>query len=369
MAEEQDKSSKTEEPTSKRVNEAFKEGRFAQAPEIAVVFGLVASFVLILFLGAKIGYKLAVFMSTLLGGLGDYVLKPDMVVMNARGTVYAAAGLLAPIMLTVVVFSILAGGLQSGFKLTPKVLKFRPEKLNPVTGFKQKFGKEALVKFGIDLLKMLVIGGIILFGIVRVTWDPIFHTRIDAIQVASFIMETTLYLLSLLIGALGAIALINYLYQRYKIHESLKMTKQEVKDEHKQQEGDPMVKNARRQMARAIAQRQMFEAVPNADVIVTNPTHYAIALRYDRLQDAAPMVLAKGKNLIAQRIKEIGRQNGVPIVENKPLARGLFKIAKAGQPIPQEFFKVVAEVLAYVYRSHRSYFAEKNRRRAQERAG
>ena len=166
----------------------------------------------------------------------------------------------------------------------------------------------------------------------------------------------------LVAAALGAIALLNYLYQKYKTHENLKMTRQEVKDEHKQQEGDPLVKNARRQMARALAQRQMFSAVPDADLIVTNPTHYAVALRYDRLRDEAPVVLARGKNLIAEKIKRIGRENGVPIVENKPVARGLYKLGRTGKPIPPQMFKVVAEVLAYVYRVNRRFFAEKQRR-------
>lgn len=360
----QDKSSKTEEPTERRRRQAFREGNFAKSQEISTVFGLIGAFLVILFTAADIGQRLAASMSHILARIGEYVVTPDLVAGAARTGGPAFLGLLAPVLLVAIAAGILAGGLQSGFKLTPKVLSFKLNKLNPVSNIQQKYGLQALVKFGIDLTKFLVITGVILFGIFRVTRDPIFYTRIEAIQVGEFIFETTLYLLSLLILALGFVALLDFLYQKHKTHEGLKMSKQEVKDERKQQEGDPQVKQARRRMARAIAQRQMFEAVPNADLIVTNPTHYAVALRYDRLQDSAPMVLAKGKNLIAQKIKELGRSQGVPIVENKPLAQGLYKIGEVGKEIPPEFFKVVAEVLAYVYRAHRQYFRDKETRRA-----
>jgi flagellar biosynthetic protein FlhB len=171
---------------------------------------------------------------------------------------------------------------------------------------------------------------------------------------------------SLLIVAMGLLAIVNYTYQRFKVGEDLKMSKQELKDEHKQAEGDPMIKSARRQMARQLVERQMFAAVPDADMVVTNPTHYAVALRYDRGREDAPVVLAKGKNLIAQRIKALARENGVPVIENKPVARGLYKLGKPGQPIPPQMYQVVAQVLAYVYRTHRRYFREREhlRRRA-----
>jgi flagellar biosynthetic protein FlhB len=361
MAEE-DKSSKTEEPTSKRLEEAHKEGNFARAEEIQVVFGLFSAMVVTLFTAAGSGQHLARLMEHLHGNLGNYFITKSLVVEYGRQGVGFFLTILLPVMIGGVIAGILAGGLQSGFKLTPKVLAFKGKKLNPINGIKEKFGGQALVKFGFDFGKFLTIGFCVVFGVWRVTRHEIFHTRMAAMDIAVFIFHTTLFLLAILIVALGAIALLNYLYQKYKTHENLKMTRQEVKDEHKQQEGDPLVKNARRQMARALAQRQMFSAVPDADLIVTNPTHYAVALRYDRLRDEAPVVLARGKNLIAEKIKRIGRENGVPIVENKPVARGLYKLGRTGKPIPPQMFKVVAEVLAYVYRVNRRFFAEKQRR-------
>lgn len=363
MAQEQDKASKTEEPTEKRLREAHEEGNFAKAEEIQVVFGLAAAFVVILFHAGQVGQSLAQMMQGVLGHLEQFSLNPEMVVYAGRqGAVYFGL-LLLPVFLGAMLAAILAGGLQSGFRLTPKAMKFNPGKINPVKGFQQKYGKQALVKFGIDFLKFLVLGAVILAAVWRVTLHPIFHTRIAPMDVGTFIMGTTLLMLVMLIVALALVAVINFLYQKHKTHEDLKMTQQEVKDERKQQEGDPQVKTAQRQMARSLVQRQMFSAVPDADVIVTNPTHYAIALRYDRGQDPAPVVLAKGKNLIAERIKRIGRENGVPIVENKPLAQGLYKIGVVGESIPAQMYRVVADILAYVYKRHRGYFAQKARLR------
>lgn len=270
--------------------------------------------------------------------------------------------LILPVCVAAVVASILAGGLQSGFRLSPKALGVKGNRLNPVSGFKQKYGKSAYVKSGFDFLKLLSIAGVIAFGVYRVTRHPIFFTEVEPKEIAVFIFETTLLLFGLLVLALGFIGVLHFLYKKQKLLSDLRMTKREVKDEMKQQEGDPLVKNARRQLARRLMERQMFQAIPGADVVVTNPTHYAVALRYDRKRDAAPVLLAKGQNLIAQRIKEIARKHAIPVVENKPVAQSLYKLGQPGKPIPRETYQVVAKVLAYVYRTHRSFFTQRRRR-------
>jgi flagellar biosynthetic protein FlhB len=361
MADEQDKASKTEEPTQKRLNKAREEGNFAKAEEIQVVFGLAAAFVLILFYSSAVGSSMAQAMQGLLSNLSRYAMNPEFVVASAKAGIGAMLFLMMPIFAVAIVASVIAGGLQSGFRLAPKAIGFKGSKINPVKNAQQKWGKQALVKFAVDLSKLLAVAAVIAFAVFRITRHPIFHTRIEIIEIAAFILETTLYLLALLLLAMGMIAAVHFLYQKQKVHSDLMMTKQEVKDEHKQQEGDPQVKSARRQLARRLAQRQMFEAIPGADVVVTNPTHFAVALRYDRNQDAAPVVLAKGKNLIAQRIKEIARAAGVPLVENRPAAQTLFKLGQVGKPIPQEMYKVVAEVLAYVYRTNKQFFRRRGR--------
>jgi flagellar biosynthetic protein FlhB len=164
--------------------------------------------------------------------------------------------------------------------------------------------------------------------------------------------------------ALGGIAALNYIYQLRRVRTDLMMTKHEVKEENRQQDGDPRVRNVRRQMARRLLQKQMLSAVPTADVVITNPTHFAVALKYQRGVDKAPVVLAKGERLFAQRIKAIAAQHEVPMVENKPVARMLFKYGKVGKPIPAELYKAVAEILAFVYKTHRYYFYQLRSRRS-----
>ena len=363
MAEEQDRSSKTEEPTHKRLDEARKSGNFAKAEEIQVVFGLMAAFVVLFFYAKGLGGTVAQGFQGILGNLGEFSFNRTHIIKSARDGLGTLLFLITPVCATGIFAGILAGGLQSGFRLSPKVLGFKGRKLNPVNGFKEKYGKQAYVKFGLDLLKLSAVAGVITFGIFRVTKHPIFYTRIEVLDIARFILEATLTILALLIVAMGLIALIHYLYQKQKVRADLRMTRTEVKDETKQQEGDHNIKSARRQLAHRLMERQMFAAIPGADVVVTNPTHYAVALRYDREVDSAPVVLAKGRNLIAQKIKSIARDHRVPVVENKPAAQALYKIGQTGQPIPPQMYKIVAEVLAFVYRTHRKFFA--NRKRTQ----
>jgi len=171
-----------------------------------------------------------------------------------------------------------------------------------------------------------------------------------------------------LVVAISIIAIINYFFQKKKTMDDLKMTKQEVKDERKNQEGDPAVKSRQRALSRSLLQKQMLQSVPEADVVVTNPTHFAIALKYEREEDSAPIVLAKGQNLFAQKIKSIAAEHDVPMVENKPVAQMLYKMGQVGSAIPYELYQVVAEILAEVYKSHRYHFHKLQARRRQKRA-
>lgn len=360
MSDDTDRASKTEDPTERQLKKARESGNFAKAEEIQVTFGLAASFLAILFYSDAVGLSLARAMRDLFGNITQVDLSVERVAQGAQEGALQIMLMLLPIFVLVMLFAILAGGLQSRFRLSPKALKLSAKKLNPLTNMKQKYGKQAYVKFGVDLLKLIAVGTVIAFALHRVTQHPIFYTTLNVVQILGFIKESTLYILSLLVFGVGAIALINFLYQKQKVMGDLRMTKQEIKDEMKQQDGDPLVKNARRQLARKLMERQMFAEVPHADVVITNPTHYAVALRYDRSKDAAPFVLAKGKNLIAQKIKRIAAEHGVPMVENRPAAQALYKIGQTGQTIPPHLFQAVAEILAYVYRRHRSFF---NRRR------
>lgn len=356
MPDEQDRESKTEQPTEKRLKKAREEGNFPKAQEIQVVFALIGSFIAILFYAGIMGERIYLFSRGIFANLSQFEVTSSTVGVSARESASGFLFLLMPLFGLAVISGIIAGGLQSGFRLAPKALKPKGQKLNPIKNAKQKFGKQAYVKFGVDLLKLLAVAGVIAFAIRRLTLHPIFHTPIEAFQILIFIKESTLYMLSLLIVGVGLVALINYLYQRNKVMGDLRMTKQEVKDEHKQAEGDQQVKSARKKLALKLMERQSFKAIPQADVVVTNPTHFAVALRYDRTRNNSPVILAKGKDLVARRIKEIAREHGVPMVENRPAAQALYKIGQPGKEIPAQLFQVVAEILAYVYRNHRSFF-------------
>jgi len=359
----EDKSSKTEEPSGKKLEEAMEKGQFAKAEEIGVMFGLIAGFLAILFIAHKKASELMHFSITIFSQLGVLSITEESVSHWAQIGMGGLLMLIYPLLLLTSVAAIFAGGIQSGFRLTPKVIEFKLDKLNPTNGIKQLINKQKLVKFGVDLAKFFALISIVYLFIMEIMEDPIFYAAVPPSYVGNFMWHAALVMFARLIGAIGVIALVNFIYQKHKTHADMMMTKQEVKDEAKQQDGDPKIKSKRRQMAMQLAMQQMLDAVPMADVVVTNPTHYAVALKYERGVDAAPVVLAKGRNLYAQKIKGIARENGVPIVENKPAARMLFKIGEPGRTIPLAMYQVVAEILSYVYRKHRYYFHRLKTRR------
>jgi flagellar biosynthesis protein FlhB len=362
MADE-DKDQKTEDPTGRKIDEAFKDGQFAKAPEIQMALMMIAAFFVLLFYGPAGAKAVAAFSVDIFTRISEIRINTDNTSDWLRHIYTTGIIILIPVIIPCTAASILGGGLQSGFKLTPKVLSWKPERLDPVKGLKNLFSKSKLQDFFIECLKFAAVLIIITSGILTLLKDPIFHHPVTAIYTLQFIYRIFLVVFIRMVLAIGIIAGINFLFQKRKTHEDLKMTKQEVKDERKNQEGDPMVKSRQRALSRGMLQRQMFSSVPQADVVVTNPTHFAIALKYERGADDAPIILAKGQNLIAEKIKSIARANGVPMVENKPVAQMLFKMGKVGKTIPYEMYQLIAEILAHVYKSHRYYFHELNTRR------
>lgn len=355
---------KTEQPTAKRLREAHDEGNFARSPDINMVFVLVAAFMTLLFTSQEQTKRIAGIAVGIFGQLGKYAIKPEGIHEWAGIAVGTMLELVLPMAVACAIAGALAGALQTRFRLTPKVLGFKPERLNPVQGFKRIFSAQGWVKLGTDALKLVVVAALLYGAVGKVMSDPIFYTPVGVARLGGFIEEAVTSLLGRFILALGGIAAINYLYQRHKVGQDLMMTKQEVKEEHKSSEGDPTVRAAQRHMARRLLQKQMLKSVPTADVVITNPTHFAVALKYERGRDKAPVVLAKGERLFAQRIKAIAREHEVPTIENKPVARMLFKYGKVGKTIPMELYQAVAEILAYVYKTHRYYFHRLKDRRA-----
>jgi flagellar biosynthesis protein FlhB len=363
MADE-DKDQKTEEPTGKRLQEAVEKGQFARSPEIPVVFGLGAG-LMALSIGLNEGVRLVCEFSTgLFSHLHTVRFHAGEVPVPLLQAARVVAVVVLPVLVGVVVAALLAGGLQSGFNLTPKVLGFNIEKLNPVEGLGRLVSKRVLTHGAIDFVKMAAVGACIWLAMRELLSDPLFTTPVEVGHLGRFLRSSVLSLLSRLVLVLAAIAAASYAYEKFKTHQDLMMTRHEVKEEHKQAEGNAQVKMAIRRMARRLAQRQMLAAVPTADVVVTNPTHYAVALKYERGVDSAPVVLAKGENAFARRIKALAAEHGVPMVENRPVARLLHSTGRVGEAIPAELFQAVAGILAFVYRTHRYYFYRLPSRRA-----
>ena len=287
--------------------------------------------------------------------VGGYITVRDpLTIQVLQGILINAVSNLAMLSLPVVAAAMAAGlasnFAQGGLTFAPKALMPKAERFNPVANLKRVFGSNGPVELLKSLLKL---GGLTLacYGIfVRTISESPLLIGAPAEKTFSA-LGSLIYSLSLRSGGvLLMIAALDYFYGWYKHEKSLRMTKQELKDEMRRQEGDPMMKGQRRRAARARSQRRIAAEVPRADVVVTNPTHFAVALKYDRDRDSAPVVVAKGADLMAKRIREIAKEHDVAIVENPPLARSLYQAVEMGGVVPAELFRAVAELLAYVYR-------------------
>jgi len=359
-----DKDQKTEEPTGKRLNESLEKGQFARSPEIQVVFGLGAG-LMALSIGLGDGVRrVCDYAAGLFAQLHTVRFHSGEVPVPLLEAGRVVAIVILPVLVGGAVAALLAGGLQSGFNFTPKAVGFNIEKLNPMEGLGRLFSKRVLTHGAIDFVKMAAVGACIWLAMQDLLSDPLFTTPVEVDHLGGFIRVSIFSLLSRLVLVLGVVAAASYAYEKFKTHQDLMMTREEVKEEHKQAEGNTQVKMARRRMARRLLQRQMLAAVPTADVVVTNPTHFAVALKYERGVDAAPVVLAKGEDAFARRIKALAAEHGVPTVENRPVARFLYKAGRVGEAIPAELFQAVAGILAFVYRTHRYYFYRLPSRRA-----
>lgn len=358
-----DGADRSEEPTPHRLQQAHEKGQFARSQEVGTACIIAAAFIVMIFLAPGKAHLLADLSRGIFMNLADIevtVLSSAYAIGHFMGEIFR---LVFPLFLGVTVASIVAGGMQSGFRLTPKALKFDWNKASPIKGFQRLVDKRTFVQFFVDLLKFTAVAVIVLTLINQVRHDPIFNSPVPPEYVAEFIYNITIMMLLRLLLAIGVVAIIDYAWQKVKTKQDLRMSKQEVKEEHKNQEGDPLMKSARRRMALKLSQKQMMKAVPTADVMVTNPTHFAVALKYERGVDNAPIVLAKGAGAFARRLKGIAREHGVPMVEEVMTARMLYKLGEVGHAIPAELYRAVAAILARVYREHRYYYHRLKARR------
>jgi flagellar biosynthetic protein FlhB len=358
-----DQDQKTEQPTEKRLSEALERGQFAKSHELSVMFPLVALLAVLAFTLHSAARDVADYAVAIFSRFAVTPLTRDSVPALLGEAMFTTGRALGPVLLGCVGAALLAGGVQSGFRLTPQAVSLKLENLDFIAGFGRVFSKAALVRAGIDILKLIAIGGTLYLGARGLMMDPLFSAPVEAAYLGEFLTQATLLFLSRLILALGIVAAISYGYEKFRTNRQLMMTRDEVKDERRNAEGNLQLKAAMRRMARRLVQKQMLAAVQTADVVVTNPTHYAVALKYERGRDQAPVVLAKGENRFAQRIKALAAEHGVPTVENKPVARLLFSLGRVGETIPTELYQAVAGILAVVYRTHRYYFHRLKSRR------
>jgi len=355
FAEDANGAEKTEEPTAKKLDDARKEGQVAKSQEVATAFSLLALFLLL-----RIIYP---FMATNFKGIFARVYNniPNVartyegrlpinyinsMLVNAILTMLLVS---APFLISGFIIAFLSDLVQVGFKPTSKPLQPKLSKLNPVSGMKKIFSARKLFELGKSLLKLAVMA-IVIYSFFTGRTESLFLLYDMPLGQAIGLMGNLIISLGLRIAAAYMIiAFIDLIYQRRKFRKDMMMTKKEVKDEFKNSEGDPQVKGAQKRRMMEASRRRMMQQLPQADVVITNPTHYAVAIKYDAEEADAPIVVAKGADYLAQKIKEIAKENDVEIVENKPLARMLYANVEIGEMVPPELYKAVAEVLAYVY--------------------
>jgi len=350
MAEEVDQESKTEDPTPRRREEARRQGQVPFSAELVGSLVLLAGVIGLMNIGPDVwAAMLNVFRHDIPRAFHPEFDTTAAAELFAR-TLGRMLSALLPLFGILLAVGVAVSVAQVGFQINTEKLSLDFDKLNPANGVKRLFSVAALVRGGLTILKVVALAAvayIVLEGRAGVI-TSLSRDRLAgaAPAVWAVVMRLALYLT----GAVAAVAVLDYFYQRYKFEQSLRMTKEEVKREMKEEEGDPMIKARLRQIARERTKRKMLSEVPKATVVVTNPTHYAVALRYDPNRDAAPVVVAKGAGAFAKRIAELARQSGVAVLERPPLARALHAGVKEGQPIPGPLFRTVAEVLAFVYK-------------------
>ncbi len=346
---------KTEPATAKKLKDARQEGQVAKSKELSAAFDLIALFVVLKIFISFVGTNMMGSFQEIYEKIPDVVnssaggLKTNMVVYLFNEAITMIMKLVAPFFAIGVLIVLVIGIAQVGWKPTAKPMKPKGSKLNPLSGFKRILSKESLFELVKSLLK---IGLIIYVAYVSIRDQQHVLLLLYDIPLMDVIMLTGTVVLDtgLRISVVYlVIGLMDFIYQRHKFKEDMKMTKQEVKDEFKNTEGNPEIKGRQRAKMREVSQRRMMQNLPTADVVITNPTHLSVAIKYDAEQNKAPVVIAKGADYLAMQIREKAKEHGIELVENKPLARMLYANVDVGAEIPPELYQAVAEVLAFVY--------------------
>jgi flagellar biosynthetic protein FlhB len=340
---------KTEAPTQRRVSEARQRGQVAKSVELTAAAALLGAMLSLRMFGLRLMSVLRDMMAALLGSDGHPADTLDALAMISAQAGYAVIAAAMPIMASLAVVAIAINLMQTGPLLSWHPLTPKFSKLNPIEGVGRLFSMRSLVQLVVNLLKLTLVSWLAWHAIIGDADIILAAQEVDERQLLG-IGALLSYELGMKIAAvLLFMALLDYAYHRWQHEKDLRMTKQEVKEEMKHMDGDPLLKQRRRQIQMQLAARRLAREVPRADVIVTNPTHFAVAIRYDDDRMHAPIVTAKGVDFMAQRIRELAIRHGVPIVQRKALAQALYKGVEVGQEVPPKFYKAIAEILAYVY--------------------
>jgi flagellar biosynthesis protein FlhB len=341
---------KTEKATPKKKQESRNKGQVAKSSELPGSLILLGTLCCFMVLGPFFTGRV----KALFADIFIYRLNMQVTDQNVSSLFFHYAVelliVLSPILVIALVVAFAANYVQVGWLFTTEPLKMKLNKLNPINGLKQMFSMRSAVEFLKSAVKLIVIGLIVYSVLMSEKQRFLVLAHMPIQGIFAFTADITLRLGLLVAGCLFVLALADYMYQKYEYEKSLKMSKQDIKDEYKNTEGDPLIKGKIKERQRRMAMMRMMQEVPKADVIITNPTHFAVALKYDGAKMDAPTVVAKGQDYLALRIRELARQNDVVIMENKPLARALYERTEIGDAVPGDLFQAVAEVLAYVYR-------------------
>ena len=349
---------KTEPATDKKLRDARDEGKVAKSKELTAAFDLIVLFLVLKVFVSFVGEKLLGFFSYIYNRMPDFLneTQKDMSSVTVRNfmndIILQFLLTCLPFFIFGVVVTILVSIVQVGWKVTTKPMAPKLDKFNPINGFKRIFSKDAIF----ELIKSVLKIGVILY----MAYSSIKSHQNDIFILYELPLKRAVALVGDIIINTGLkisivyliVGIVDYIYNKHKFNEDMKMTKQEVKDEFKNTEGDPTIKGQQRKRMQEASQRRMMQDVPKADVVITNPTHFAVAIKYDADTNQAPVVTAKGQDYVAMKIKEIARDNNIRIVENKPLARMLFHNVELGAEIPPELYQSVAEILAMIYKEN-----------------
>jgi len=346
-----DDQERTEAATPKRRREAREEGQVARSPEVLTAFVLGAG-VLGVWLGAGHLYRelagLTLDVIRLGGGLD---LRPDTAAALALRVFRALLSGLAPVFLAALVGGVAGNVVQVGFLVSFKAIEPNPDRINPISGFGNLFQWAKVVDLAKSLLKVVAVGWAAYLALRGRLWEFPALAGVPPRTLLEFLLAKVAFpILRNVLLVYVAIALLDYAFQRWQFEKKIRMTKQEIKDEYKETEGDPLIRSRIRTLQREMARRRMMAEVPRSDVVITNPTHFAVALRYVPEEMDAPQVTAKGADRVAEKILELAREHGVPVVEDPPVARALYRQTEPGDRVPADLFQAVAEILAHVYR-------------------